>query len=221
MKLIRRYAIAITLALLALVMAAVLYPQLPARVPVHWSATGAVNAWMPKSIGVFLLPVIALAVVVLLIFHEPENFREPQAGSIHWIYPAMVAVFSGFMLYVTILMLFAGMGMHFAISVYVTVGIGILFAVTGASLGKVPPNRRVGLRFRWTLSNREVWSRTHRLAGWLFTLGGLGTAALALITRSPSSAIYGMAVLLGLALLAALYSFIVSRRLKHNGISGD
>jgi uncharacterized membrane protein len=167
MRLIRRYAVAILLAVAALIVAVVMYPRLPARVPVHWSAAGVVDRRMPKSVGAYIQPVSALVVVGLMMIFEPKNWREPEAGAIHWIYPTMVAVLAGFMLYLTILMVLVATGAHPDIPTDVIVGTGILFAAIGSGLGKVPQNPRVGIRVRWTLSNREVWSRTHRLAGWL------------------------------------------------------
>ena len=139
----------------------------------------------------------------------------------HWLYPAIVAAVAGFMFYVTILMLFAGMGSHLNIPTDITVGIGILFTALGNNLGKVPPNRIVGIRLPRTLSNREVWSRTHRVAGWLFTLGGLTTVVFALTTRSPAGAMFGVIVLTASALVASAYSFMLSRRLPRDGTSGD
>lgn len=221
MNLIRRYAIAIAFALTGLIIAALLYPELPARVPVHWSAAGVVDHWMPKSEGAFIQPITTLAVIGLLIAVERREWRGQDTGAMHWLYPAIVAAVAGFMFYVTILMLFAGMGSHLNIPTDITVGIGILFAALGNNLGKVPPNRIVGIRLPRTLSNREVWSRTHRVAGWLFTLGGLTTVVFALTTRSPAGAMFGLIVLTASALVASAYSFMLSRRLPRDGTSGD
>lgn len=222
MKLLRRYAVSIAFALAGVVIAAVLYRQLPARVPVHWSGAGVVDRWMPKSEGAFLQPLTSLAIVVLLVAVEPANWREPQAGAIHWLYPVIVAIFSGLMLYVTILMLLAGLGVHPGIVVDITAAVGMLFAALGDKFGELPQNRLLGIRFPWTLANREVWSRTHRLHGWLIALAGVGTAAFALITRSPSSPIFGALVMVAFVLLAGVYSFMLSRRLaRDHGRAGN
>ncbi len=221
MKPIRRHAAAILLALTGLIVAVIVYPDLPAQVPVHWSATGVVDQRMPKDIGAFIQPLSALAIVGLMIACEPRDWREPQAGAVHSIYPAMVAVVSGFMLYMTVVLLLAGVGAHLDIPTDVTVGIGILMAALGNSLGKVPRNRLIGIRFPWTLASGEVWSRTHRLAGWLFALGGSLTAAFAVITRSPSSPLFGAGVLIAAAVVASVYSFALSRRLPRGGPTGE
>lgn len=221
MKPIRRHAAAIVLALTGLVVALIVYPDLPAQVPVHWSATGVIDQRMPKDIGAFIQPLTALAIVGLMIAGEPRNWREPQAGAMHSIYPAMVAVVSGFMLYMTVLLLLAGVGAHLDIPTDLTVGIGILLAALGNSFGKVPRNRLIGIRFPWTLSSSEVWSRTHRVAGWLFALGGALAAAFALITRSPLSPLFGAGVMIAASVVTSVYSFVLSRRLARGAPPGE
>ncbi|WGM38657.1 SdpI family protein [Caulobacter sp. NIBR1757] len=49
----------------------------------------------------------------------------------------------------------------------------LILAVTGAVLGKVPPNALVGVRTPWSLNSRLAWDRSNRLAGRLFFWGGL------------------------------------------------
>lgn len=171
MTLSRRYAVAMTLAVAALIFAVVMFPKLPAQVPVHWSATGAVDGWTSKDIGAFIVPVIALVGVGLIMIREPENRRKPDAGAIQWVYPTMGAVFAGLMLYVTILMVLAATGAHPGIPTDVIAGVGILVAAIGSSLGMVPQR-----------------SRTRRVAAWLFAVAGSATVAVALISRSAWSA---------------------------------
>lgn len=40
-------------------------------------------------------------------------------------------------------------------------------------MGKIRPNWFVGIRTPWTLSSKLSWTRTHRLAGWVFMVIGL------------------------------------------------
>lgn len=49
----------------------------------------------------------------------------------------------------------------------------LILAISGALLGKVPPNALIGVRTPWSLSSRLAWDRSNRLAGRLFFWGGL------------------------------------------------
>ncbi len=46
--------------------------------------------------------------------------------------------------------------------------------VLGNYLGKLKRNWFVGIKSPWTLSSENVWNKTHRLAGKLFMIWGLG-----------------------------------------------
>jgi uncharacterized membrane protein len=51
--------------------------------------------------------------------------------------------------------------------------LGYIFIGTGNLLGKVRPNFFVGIRTPWTLSDDDVWRRTHRAGGWGMVIIGL------------------------------------------------
>ena len=50
---------------------------------------------------------------------------------------------------------------------------GIIMIVIGNYLPKTRRNYTIGIRLPWTLENDENWSKTHRLAGKVWVLGGL------------------------------------------------
>jgi uncharacterized membrane protein len=51
--------------------------------------------------------------------------------------------------------------------------IGLLLIVIGNYLPKTKQSYTMGIRIPWTLNSEENWNRTHRLAGFLWVLGGL------------------------------------------------
>jgi uncharacterized membrane protein len=54
---------------------------------------------------------------------------------------------------------------------------GLMFIVLGNYIGRVKRNWTMGMRYSWTLSDDVVWTKTNRLAGWLF----MGAGALVVI----------------------------------------
>src|SRR5438309_10439788 len=58
--------LAIVIIVIQVLIALVTYPFMPDRVPTHWDAAGNINGYMPKLIGVFLLPFISIAVYFLV-----------------------------------------------------------------------------------------------------------------------------------------------------------
>ena len=51
--------------------------------------------------------------------------------------------------------------------------LGLMYLFLGSRMGTVKPNGNMGIRTRWTLTDPDVWNRTHRLSGWLLFLSGL------------------------------------------------
>lgn len=194
------------------VAAAIVWPTVSGQIPVHWDAHGNANGYGGKFEGLLLLPLIALGLYILLLFLpriDPGRANYTQFSG-----PFLVVRYA-------ILMLLAGLygitllavkGYDFNTTRLVLGAIGILFIVLGNVLGKVRPNWFVGVRTPWTLSSKRSWVRTHRLAGWLFTLAGL--IFLVLIAFNVGAAlpwlIVGVVGLLTVALVA--YSYIEWRQ---------
>lgn len=188
-----------------------LWPGLPDPMPSHWNAAGEVDGWMPKSWGVAVMPLAALGTFLLMkvIPHiSPRGYRmDAFGGVLAKIQLALVA----FMSVVAVVVLLEASGVDTNLDTVVFAGTGLLLIVIGNYLGKVRKNFFLGIRTPWTLASDEVWSRTHRLGGRLFMLGGLAMLIAALIGLSPYITI---GVVLACALYPVLHSYLLYRRLE-------
>lgn len=50
--------------------------------------------------------------------------------------------------------------------------VGLLFILIGNYMPKCKQNYTTGIKVPWTLHSQENWNRTHRLAGWVWIIGG-------------------------------------------------
>jgi uncharacterized membrane protein len=207
----RRVEIAL-LALIGLMFAAALivWPSAPARIPVHWNASGDIDRYGGKVEGLLLLPTLALGIYLLMRYLpriDPGRANYARFGG------AYTAIRAG------VVLLMAGIyGMVIAwvlnvpvdVSRAVPVAVGALFMLFGSVLGQVKPNWFVGIRTPWTLSSTESWARTHRLGGWLFIALGVLFA----ITGAFKLGSFGY-VVIGAAIAAVavlvVYSYFVWR----------
>jgi uncharacterized membrane protein len=80
----------------------------------------------------------------------------------------VILVFTLFMLYIQSLLIIWNLGYMLNISLAIIPGISILFYYLGMILKGIPRNWFIGIRTPWTLSDRVVWEKTHRLASPLF-----------------------------------------------------
>lgn len=159
--------IAITIAV-----AAYLYPTLPEQIPTHWNLEGEVDDYTPKPWGVLMMPLMAIFVFIimkLIPVISPKGFRTDQFRGVMNIFTVTLV---GFMSVVALLVLLSASGRNVHMNEMIFAGIGLLFIVLGNYLGKVRKNFFIGIRTPWTLASDEVWSRTHRLGGWVFVLIG-------------------------------------------------
>lgn len=191
-----------------------LSPHMPTRVPTHWDAQGQVNGYM-SPLGAMLTPMIVIAVLALLTLLlpaiSPRGFAITPFGSIFAL--IMLAV-QAFVLVTALAVLLNAAGHPVQMPLISMLGIGALLMVTGNYMGKVRKNFFIGIRTPWTLASDAVWERTHRIGGWLFMLAGAVGIALAL---AGGSLVVLVAIVLGVALVLTVYSYVAYRRLESHG----
>ena len=153
----------------AVAVAAWLYPALPQQIPTHWNIDGEVDAYTAKPWGVMIMPLAAIlvfAIMRLIPAISPKGFRTDKFKDVINVFTvAMVGFMSG----VDVLVLLEANGQDVRINEAIFAGVGLLFIVLGNYMGKVRKNFFIGIRTPWTLASDEVWSRTHRLGGKVFT----------------------------------------------------
>jgi uncharacterized membrane protein len=206
-----RIELALLLLVAAMFVAAlIVWPTAPSEIPVHWNASGDVDRYGGKFEGLFLLPLIALGIYLLMRYLpriDPGRANYARFGG------AYTAIRTG------VLVLMAGIyGMVIAwvvkvpvdVSRAVPVAVGALFVLFGAVLGQVKPNWFVGIRTPWTLSSTESWARTHRLGGWLFVALGVLFAVTGVFKLGSFGFVVIGAAIAAVAVLV-VYSYFVWR----------
>lgn len=188
--------------------AAAVYDRLPDPMPTHFDFHGVPNGWMPRPIGAFLLPVVAIGVWGLVRFGGdllPPAWRERLAAS---------PVSAVGVLVTGLLSALHGLLLRAALSPVPRLGsgpwvlLGVFFVLLGLILPRIRRNPWVGVRTPWTLASDENWARTHRFAGYTMIAGGLAAIAAAL----AGAPVLGMACIVAGAVTPAVYSWEIARR---------
>ena len=87
---------------------------------------------------------------------------------------------------------------------------GVLFVVIGNYLPKTKQSYTMGIKLPWTLASEENWNRTHRLAGFLWVLGGAAFIALTLLNAWNLWVF--MTVLVVMVFVPTVYSYLLYRK---------
>lgn len=193
--------------LLPLPVGAALYPRLPEIMVTHWDVSGNANGWSSRAATVFGLPLFILALHLVCFYAESRETKKNTNPVLRtvllWFCPA-VSLLGG------AVTLGTGLGYEMHISTVVPVFVGLLFLILGNYLPKIRQNRTMGIKLPWTLQSEENWTRTHRLAGFLWVAGGLLLILLTLLGLG-NVWVYA-AVMAAMVLIPGFYSWELHRK---------
>ena len=190
------------------------YANFPEKVPTHWNFQGEIDGWSGKTFAAFFFPGLNLIMYLcFLIFPylDPKKERYADFIKVYHIFKGLlIAVMTIIYFYVGL----AGIGYELPISTVIPTTIGILFIILGNYMGKIKPNWFMGIRTPWTLSNEEVWNKTHRLGGKLFILVGIFMIFGTILPPSVFWFLFIMGVIT-VSIIPMAYSFIIYKKLKN------
>ncbi|MFH1188171.1 MAG: DUF1648 domain-containing protein [bacterium] len=160
--------------LAVIIVGALVYPSLPAKVPSHWNVNGEIDGYMGKTFAVYFFPGLILAIYLLMTFLpfiDPLRKNiEKSAKAYFYLKVLLVSFFS--LLYVyTIMAAFSGE--IFPINLFMFLTLGLLIVGMGFLMPNFKKNYFIGIRTPWTLESEEVWDKTHQRAKKFYVFGGL------------------------------------------------
>lgn len=188
--------------------------SLPAQIPTHWGASGAVNGWGPSWMASALgaLPLVLLAFFYVVPRIDPKGEAYRTSGKF---YQGFVIAFTLFMCAISWLGELTVWGVVPAVgsvNVLISGAIGLLFIGVGNYLPRVKQNYTLGIKTPWALADPENWRRTQRFGGACFMVLGaclivMGMAGSALSSEVVAAVIAVLAV--GLVGVIYVYSYLL------------
>jgi len=160
------------LALAPIILVAVLYSRLPETIPMNWGLSGEPSRGHKAHI--WWLAGLSPAIAGLFMLLPKIDPRGKNYEKFRGFYDAFALFMMLFLLGIVGMILSESFNpgriqVHFVVIAF----LGILFIFLGNMLPKFKSNFFAGIKTPWTLSNNEVWNKTHRLAGFLFFFGGV------------------------------------------------
>ena len=193
--------------LLPMLVGALLYSRLPEQVATHFDLQGNPDGWSSRAFAVFGLPGILLAVNLLIPFAlqadpKHKNMSGALVNIVIWTVPVVSLLCSG-------LTLGRALGYDLRIEMVLPVFMGVLFILIGNYLPKTKQSYTMGIKLPWTLASEENWNRTHRLAGFLWVIGGAFFIVMSFIGWSLIAFLIPLALMV---LAPTVYSYLLYRK---------
>ena len=194
------------LTLLPILAGLYLWNTLPEQVPSHWDVNGEIDGWSSKPFFVFGLPCIMLAAQWLCVLGtaaDPKkaNHSDKVLHLVLWIIPVLSIVLSAMTYMITL-------GHSVRVEVIMPLIIGLVFTIIGNYLPKCKQSYTVGIKIPWTLNSEENWNRTHRFAGRLWLVCGLGI----MLTAFIGGFWLFLPIVLVMVLAPCIYSYLLHRK---------
>lgn len=199
-----------------------LYPQLPEQIPLHWNIKGEVDKYGDKWFGTFIIPGMNLLFFILFFILPKIDPRKENYQKFKQVYTIFRWSMHLFLVLLYLIILYYGIKgtketpSYLEVSFIVPFFVSLLFIIIGNYLGKIKDNFFLGIRTPWTLSSKEVWYKTHRLASKLFVFSGLLGIIGSLFTGMVSFIMLMVPLMLSV-IYTIIYSYTEYQKEQRNG----
>jgi uncharacterized membrane protein len=183
------------------------YQQLPERMPVHWDLHGTVDRYGSRIAGAFFLPGMMLGLWILMRLVPRIDPRRASYEKFADTYDLLVNSLIALFAVMHVALIATALGWPVSMGRLVPALVGLEFLILGNALPRARPNWWFGIRTPWTLSNDRVWTRTHRVGGYLLAGAGLVLLVAAAVPSRWTAALGGAAVFVAGA-GSLVYSFL-------------
>lgn len=187
------------------------YGKLPDQLPSHFGISGEVDSYWSKNSVFILAAVMGLLFPIGMQFirkidPKRENYERFE-HAYKMIRLFIAVVFDAFF----VISVSYGLNDHFPAGKWAIAIVGLMIALLGNYLPQVKDNYFIGIRTPWTLASPEVWRRTHRFSGMLWTIGGLMFIVAAFLP-SPAMVTVIIVSLIVIGIVPLFYSWLISER---------
>ena len=189
------------------------YNQAPEKIASHWNLQGQVDAYLQKSTGLFLMPLLGIIFLLLFLILPEIDPLKNNIKKFQKYYNLFILALIGFLFYLHLIILVWNLN-FFRINIIqaLSPALAVLFFIIGIILPKTQKNWFIGIRNPWTLSNETVWEKTHILSGRLFKVSGI------IIFNAifwPKYAIYLILIPISITVIFSFaYSYLEFRKLN-------
>ena len=149
--------------LLPILIGILLWNKLPDSMAIHFNFDNEADGYREKWFAVIITPFILLALHLIMAMIIAADSRKKNISS--KVYRINMWILPSLSLALTAVIYVYNLGIHFNISLFLGIFLGIAYIIIGNYLPKTRQNYTIGCLLPWTYANEENWNKTNRLAG--------------------------------------------------------
>lgn len=197
-----------------LIIGAVSYSYLPEQIPIHFDSVGNVDNYGGR-ISIFLAPAIILFMIITAEVARNVDPKKSAYNKFNKQYYLIFFLVSILMFGIQLYTLAFSMNMKILnISILMPFAVGLLFTIIGNAMPKFKQNFYAGIRTSWTLSDEEVWFKTHRFGGKIWFIGGILMMVSSILPDFLKTKVF-FGVVIILTVVPMIYSYILYKKKYH------
>lgn len=193
--------------------ALLLYNRLPDSMATHFNIDNMVDRQMGKHAAILMLVLLGLIPLLMRLVRYMDPYKA-NYEKFSKAYEVMRTCFAVILAIAAWGMLLYNLNIRLQMNTIICGGIGLMLLVLGNYLTQVQPNYTFGIRTPWTLSNPEVWRKTHRFGGPMMMLGGASGLIAAWVDGAAGTIIFLTGLIISVV-APILYSFLLHRKYNH------
>ncbi len=202
--------------LVPFIYAAIVWNQVPDRVPTHFNVNGEADDYSKKAFALLLMPVMNVVIYFILFFVpriDPRKKNYAFFGSSYQNIRLLIHLFFvGIFIFIT--QTTAG-GKPLQMSGFFSILL-LFFALLGNYMRTVRSNFFVGIRTPWTLSNDVVWRKTHELGGKIWFYTGIILAIVVFFLPQTAATIVMFSGIFLMVIIPVVYSYLEYRKISRS-----
>jgi len=186
------------------------------QLPIHWNASGDIDGYADKWLALMTAPLLSAFITLVLYGSTRIDPRQDNINRSAPFIKMMLFALIGLFALIQVVIASYGLGIHLQAQRIIMGSCAAMFLITGNYLPKTRPNFFFGIRTPWTLSNDEIWVKTHRLAGYATVAAGVVILGISLLGPTGRDTLHleiGVAVAAGI--VPIIYSYLLWRALPN------
>lgn len=189
----------------------IFYKRLPSELPIHFDVNNQADSFASKEKALFGINGFMLVIYLFCYFITNKDPKVENQGdkalNVVLIFVPILAILT------SAITISYGLNYRPKIDLYLTLALSIMFILIGNYLPKTKRNYTLGIKLPWTLASDYVWEKTHRLAGYLWVIGGFISFIGTILFKDYTSYIFGGAIII-MVFIPMIYSYLIYEKIK-------